>query len=170
MESALEVTAETRAQLNEVSWAAVAAQMKVQKLGSPLKLEGVLEGIAKAREHLQNCAVLGKVENVSPLEGDLWAYVEAVMGSKPLNIKMKADFSFMITMKDAEAAKSLVAATDLFQDSFYIHLEAWSKQKFADRTEFLYRLLWVQLVDLREDCIGIAEAIAAEKVCTRAER
>lgn len=106
--------------------------------------------------------VLGKLIGVSPEKDNLIHFVEMVTGSKPLCVDVLKDHSFEITMKEEAEAKALVDTTALYEDTFLVLLEPWSTQESLHSTTFLYRIVWVQLIEMRPDCVRLAEAMAAK--------
>lgn len=170
MASVLATTSSDCAQLGAAAQAASAAQRKVQKMEGDLSMDDDRKGVASSRDILRSTAVLGKTVGASPDYEELCKYVEKATGHKPLQLQILKDDSFMVIMKEATAAQVLVDTRETYQELCHVHLEAWTPQKQVDRIVFEKRLVWVQLVDLRPDCIGIAAYMAARlgTVCTYA--
>lgn len=55
----------------------------------------------------------------------------------------------------------LSKSREKFQEDKYIHLEQWSSQPDPNVTVFQNTLVWVQLPDLRDECVEMVEDIVA---------
>lgn len=106
--------------------------------------------------------VFGKLIGVLSEKDNLIYFVEMVTGSKLLCVDVLKDYFFEIIMKEEAEAKALVDITVFYEDIFLVFLEFWFIQEFLYSTIFLYRIVWVQLIEMRLDCVRLAEVMAVK--------
>lgn len=80
----------------------------------------------------------------------------------PVEVRLKADNSFMVTYDSEVDALAFLQSKELFQGDHLVQLELWTPQDDPDKTEFSKIFIWVTLPGIRDECIRMAERIVAQ--------